>query len=70
MTKWVLDRDGVEYTAVDVTQDAEALEHVTGALGFQQVPVVALQGRTVIDQDGEPITSWSGLRPDLLEQLT
>lgn len=69
-TKRVLDRAGIEYVTVDVTRDVRALEFITDTLGFQQAPVVVLHGRTVNDQDGAPITSWSGLRPDLLEQLT
>lgn len=70
MTKRVLDRAGVEYATVDVTQNVRALEFITGTLGFQQVPVVHLDGPTVKDRDGEPLTAWSGLRPDLLGQLT
>lgn len=69
MTKIVLDRMGLQYETVDVTQDDEALEFITDALGFQQVPVVLLDGRTVQNRNGEELTSWSGLRPDLLEQL-
>jgi glutaredoxin-like protein NrdH len=47
-----LDRKGVEYTVVDITQDAEALEMVRG-LGYLQAPVV------VAGED-----HWSGFRPD------
>ncbi len=47
-----LDRKGVEYSVVDITQDAEALEMVRG-LGYLLAPVVVA---------GD--THWSGFRPD------
>lgn len=68
-TKQILNRGIVGYEEVDVTANAEALEFVTDTLGFQQVPVVHLDGLTVKDADGTSLTSWSGLRPDLLIQL-
>ncbi|GAA3286232.1 glutaredoxin-like protein NrdH [Nesterenkonia halobia] len=52
-----LDKNGVEYTSVDVSQDAEALEHVR-ALGYMQAPVV------VTEND-----HWSGFRPDKISAL-
>lgn len=52
-----LDRKGVEYTVVDITQDAEALEMVRG-LGYLQAPVV------VADD-----THWSGFRPDQISAV-
>ncbi|WP_010523895.1 glutaredoxin-like protein NrdH [Nesterenkonia sp. F] len=52
-----LDKNGVEYTSVDVSQDAEALEHVR-ALGYMQAPVV------VTEDD-----HWSGFRPDKISGL-
>lgn len=52
-----LDKNGVEYTSVDVSQDAEALEHVR-ALGYMQAPVV------VTEDD-----HWSGFRPDKISAL-
>lgn len=47
-----LDKRGLEYTIVDISQDAEALEMVRG-LGYLQAPVVVA---------GD--THWSGFRPD------
>lgn len=47
-----LDKKGVEYTVVDVTQDAEAMALVR-ELGYLQAPVVVA---------GD--THWSGFRPD------
>ncbi|PFG43955.1 ribonucleoside-diphosphate reductase class Ib glutaredoxin subunit [Isoptericola jiangsuensis] len=52
-----LDRKGVEYTVVDITQDAEALEMVRG-LGYLQAPVVVA---------GEE--HWSGFRPDRISSV-
>ncbi|KSU68026.1 MULTISPECIES: glutaredoxin-like protein NrdH [Micrococcaceae] len=52
-----LDKKGVEYNKVDISQDAAALEHVRG-LGYMQAPVV------VTDDD-----HWSGFRPDKIELL-
>ncbi|WP_159794965.1 glutaredoxin-like protein NrdH [Puerhibacterium puerhi] len=52
-----LDKKGVEYTVVDITQDAEALEMVRG-LGYLQAPVVVADG-----------DHWSGFRPDKIGAL-
>jgi glutaredoxin-like protein NrdH len=52
-----LDRKGVEYTVVDMTQDAEALEMVRG-LGYLQAPVVVA---------GD--AHWSGFRPDRISAV-
>lgn len=58
MTKLVLDRDGVAYDVVDITQDPVALEHVL-SLGYMQAPVVYVS----------PTNHWSGFRPDKLASL-
>lgn len=58
MTKRFLDKNEIEYTTVDITKDAEALEMVLG-MGFLSAPVV------ITDND-----SWGGFQPDKLEQLT
>ena len=52
-----LDKKGIAYEIVDMSQDPAALERVRG-LGFMQAPVV------VTETD-----SWSGFRPDLLKAL-
>ncbi|GHD13734.1 glutaredoxin-like protein NrdH [Zhihengliuella salsuginis] len=52
-----LDKKGVVYQSVDISQDADALERVR-ALGHMQAPVV------VTDSD-----NWSGFRPDKIEEL-
>lgn len=52
-----LDKKGVEYQTIDISQNAEALEYVR-SLGYVQAPVV------VTGQD-----HWSGFRPDKIESL-
>lgn len=52
-----LDKNGVTYTSVDISQDAEALERVR-ALGYMQAPVV------ITDSE-----HWSGFRPDKISEL-
>lgn len=52
-----LDRKGIEYKKVDISQDADALEQIRD-LGFMQAPVV------ITESD-----SWSGFRPDKIEEL-
>lgn len=52
-----LDKRGIEYTVVDISQDSEALEMVR-ALGYLQAPVVVA---------GD--THWSGFRPDQIATL-
>ena len=56
-TKRALNKAGLEYTLVDITEDAAALSHVK-SLGFMQAPVV------VTETD-----SWSGFRPDKIAEL-
>ena len=57
-TKRRMDRLGLEYTEVDVSEDADALAFIKG-LGYMQAPVV------VLDDDAH----WSGNRPDLIKQI-
>lgn len=52
-----LNKHGLEYTIVDISTDAEALESVK-ALGYQQAPVVFADG-----------DHWSGFRPDRIKAL-
>lgn len=56
-TTRALDAKGVEYSVVDLTEDAEALERVT-ALGYRQAPVVMA---------GD--LHWSGFRPDMIARV-
>jgi len=57
-TYWALDKHGIAYDVVDLTQDPTALELVR-SLGYLQAPVV-------ITGD----THWSGFRPDQITALT
>ena len=56
-TKKLLDKNGVEYTVVDITQDQEAFEKVV-SMGFASAPVV-ISG----DQ------SWAGFQPDKINSI-
>jgi glutaredoxin-like protein NrdH len=57
MTKRMLDKIGVEYDTVDITEDSAALEMILG-MGFQSAPVV-------ISGD----LSWAGFQPDKINLL-
>lgn len=52
-----LDKKGIVYQSVDISQDPAALERVR-ALGYMQAPVV------ITDAD-----HWSGFRPDKIDAL-
>lgn len=52
-----LTKNGLEYTTVDVSTDAAALQTLT-ALGYAQAPVVFAGG-----------DHWSGFRPDRIKAL-
>jgi len=57
VTYRALDKNGIAYQSVDISQDAEALARLK-AHGYMQGPVV------VTDDD-----QWSGFRPDKIEEL-
>lgn len=57
-TKRRLDKNGTQYTLVDITQDQAAYDYVIG-LGYQQAPVV------VTDTGAH----WSGFQIDLIDAL-
>jgi glutaredoxin-like protein NrdH len=57
MTKKMLDKNGIEYTVIDITQDAQAYDKIVG-MGFMSVPVV-ISG----DQ------AWAGFQPDKITAL-
>ncbi|SHS18972.1 Glutaredoxin-like protein NrdH [Mycobacteroides abscessus subsp. abscessus] len=52
-----LDKQGIEYNVVDITEVPEARDYVM-SLGYLQAPVV------VADED-----HWSGFRPDRIKAL-
>lgn len=57
-TTRALDARGLDYSVIDLTEDAEAMERVT-ALGYRQAPVVIA---------GE--AHWAGFRPDMIGRLS
>lgn len=52
-----LDKAGIPYQVVDVSTDAEALDHIK-VLGYMQAPVVVTETE-----------HWSGFRPDKINTL-
>ncbi len=52
-----LERQGIGYTAIDISEDQEAREYVL-SLGYLQCPVVVAGG-----------DHWSGFRPDRIKTL-
>ncbi|WP_067780389.1 glutaredoxin-like protein NrdH [Actinomyces vulturis] len=52
-----LDKNGLSYTTVDISLDAEALDQVK-SLGYTSAPVVMAGG-----------DHWSGFRPDKIKAL-
>ena len=52
-----LEKVGVDYRVVDITEDQEAMEYVQ-SLGYKAAPVV------VAGED-----SWDGYRPDRIQKL-
>lgn len=56
-TTRALDRQGMEYDVIDISNDQDALELVQ-SLGYRQVPVVIA---------GEK--HWAGFRPDMISTL-
>ncbi len=53
-----LDKAGIEYAVIDITENAQARDYVM-SLGYLQAPVVVA---------GE--NHWSGFRPDEIKKLT
>ncbi|MFI8664151.1 glutaredoxin-like protein NrdH [Rhodococcus qingshengii] len=53
-----LDKAGIEYNVIDITENAQARDYVM-SLGYLQAPVVVA---------GE--NHWSGFRPDEISKLT
>lgn len=62
-TERQFDRDGTDYTKVDVTTDSAALDHVKD-LGYSAAPVVE-----VTSADPEQRGHWSGFRPDKIATI-
>lgn len=58
-TKRRLDRNGAQYTTIDVTQDPDAISYLAD-LGHRSLPVVVL----------DTGAHWSGFKPDLIDAAT
>ena len=58
-TKKVMDREGIEYTAVDLTTVPDVAAKFKEE-GLMQAPIV------VVGNDGR---RWTGFRPDLIKEL-
>ncbi len=54
-----LDRAGLDYDVVDISENPAARDYVTEELGYMQAPVV------VVDNQDH----WSGFRPDHISRL-
>ena len=64
-TKDKLNEAGIDYTTVNVEEDATAYAYVTETLGLRQMPVV------VVDSPLNGRTIWSGLQPaQIREHIT
>lgn len=61
MTYLALERAGVDYAVVDITEKPEALRYITEDLGYSQAPVV-------VDEHTDE-NHWSGFRPDKITTL-
>jgi len=57
-TKKLLEREGIEYRSVDLTEDPAKAAALKEA-GFMQAPIVELEDGTI----------WGGFRPDLIKKL-
>jgi glutaredoxin-like protein NrdH len=57
MTKKMLDKNGIEYNTVDITQDPAAYEMIVG-MGFMAAPVV------ITEND-----AWAGFNPEKINAI-
>jgi glutaredoxin-like protein NrdH len=61
MTKKILDREGVYYTAVNVEEDATAYQYITETLNIREMPVVIA---STLEED----VVWSGFQPAMIRE--
>lgn len=61
MTKKILDREGVNYTAVNVEEDKTAYDYVTETLNRREMPVVIASA-----MEGDEV--WSGFQPAMIRE--
>ena len=62
-TKKTLDKMGLTYDTIDVTEDETAYEYVV-KLGYRAAPVVV-----VSDSSGNLLKHWSGFNPEKINAL-
>ena len=58
-----LEKEGIEYTVIDMTTDAESFALVKDELGYAQAPVV------IVQHDDDTVTHWSGFQPARIENI-
>lgn len=63
MTAQVLDRSGIAYEVIDITQSQAALEWAQEH-GYSSAPIVV-----VGDMETEDFDAWAGFRPDRIATL-
>jgi glutaredoxin-like protein NrdH len=63
-TKLYLEKRGVEYDEVNLTQDNDAWELATKTLGYKSAPVVIVR-----DDDDNIIEHWNGFSPEKIGKL-
>lgn len=56
-----MDKKGINFTPVDVTQDSSAFEKAS-SFGVTSMPIV------VVEKEGEVVNYWGGFNPDKIEQ--
>lgn len=61
MTVKVLDKEGLDFTYINIEEDVDAFEYVTKTLGYRQAPAVV-----ALYPDGSE-THWSGFRPEKIK---
>ena len=59
MTKMVLQQEGIEFEAINIEEDEDALKYVKEVLKFSATPVIVAEG----------VEPFSGFQPDKLKEL-
>jgi glutaredoxin-like protein NrdH len=62
-TKKLMEKEGIPFTSVDVSEDAEALDYIKNQLNYLGAPVVQWEAGGVVGGH------WSGFRPDQVREL-
>lgn len=65
--RWLSERE-IPFAETDITQDPEALDFVTGELGYKQAPVVVM-AQPVSHDSPVGYYSFSGFNPGELEKV-